>query len=113
MAQDINVTISKPKGSVVGAMFVMFFVSLILFWLPVIGPLIAGIAGGKKAGGIGGAFMAVLLPGLILGTILFVLAGSLTGIPLLGAVAGAGAFVLSLVGVGPLLLGAIIGGAFA
>ncbi len=113
MTNDINVTISKPKGSIVGAMFIMFFVSLILFWLPVIGPLIAGIAGGKKAGGIGGAFLAVLLPGLIMGTILFVIAGSLTGIPVLGAVVGVGAFVLSLVHVGPLLLGAIIGGALA
>jgi len=113
MAENINVTISKPKGSIVGAMFVMFFVSLILFWLPVIGPFVAGIAGGKKAGGVGGAFLAVLLPGLILGTVLFFLAGYLTGIPYLGAVAGAGAFILSLVGVGPLLLGAIIGGALA
>jgi len=103
MAQDINVHIAKPEGSVVKAMSIMFFVSIILFWLPILGPFVAGVAGGKKAGGIGGAFMAVLLPGLILGTLLFVLAGSMTGVPLLGAVAGVGALVLSLAHVGPLL----------
>ncbi len=31
MDQNINVTISEPKGSIVRAMFIMFFVSLILF----------------------------------------------------------------------------------
>jgi hypothetical protein len=113
MTQNINVTITKPKGSIVGAMFIMFFVSLLLFWLPVIGPFVAGIVGGKKARGSGGAFVAVLLPGLVVGTLLFVLAGSLTGVPLLGVIAGVGAFVLSLGHVGPLLLGAIIGGALA
>jgi len=113
MAENINVTISKPKGSVVGAMFIMFFVSLLLFWLPILGPLIAGIAGGRKAGGVGGAFLAVILPGLILGGLMFVLASTISGLPLIGALAGAGAFMLSLAHVGPLLLGAIIGGALS
>jgi len=113
MAQDINVTIVKPKGSVVGAMFIMFFVSLLLFWLPILGPFIGGFAGGRKAGGVGRAFLAVVLPAIIIGAIMFVLTGTISGIPLVGAVAGAGAFILSLANVGPLLLGAIIGGALA
>ena len=113
MAQEIHVTISKPKGSVMAGSILMIVLSVLLFWLPLVGPLIAGIAGGKKAGGIGGALLAVLLPGLVFGTISFVLASSLTGIPLLGAIAGISGFVLSLAHVGPLLVGAIIGGALA
>jgi hypothetical protein len=112
-SQNVNVTIQKPKGSVVAAMLTMFFVSLLLFWLPVLGPLVAGIAGGKKAGGIAGAFLAVLLPSLIFGVILFVAVSTLTGLPVIGAVAGLGAVVLSLAHVGPLMVGAIVGGVLA
>jgi len=106
-------TLEKPKGSVVGGMFIMLLVSLVLFWLPVVGPILAGIIGGRKAGGVGNAILAAVLPALIVGTILFFLAGSLTGVPLLGAVAGIGGIILSLAHIGPLLLGAVIGGALA
>ena len=41
---------TDQNGSIVGAMFWMFLISLLLFWLPVIGPLLAGVVGGKKAG---------------------------------------------------------------
>ncbi len=40
---------ARARHSVFGAMFIMIIVSILLFWLPVIGPLIAGFAGGKKA----------------------------------------------------------------
>lgn len=106
-------TETKSKGSVGSAIFWMTFLSLILGWLPGFGSLIAGIVGGKKAGGVGKAFAAVILPGVILGIVLAAAAGTIAGIPLIGAVAGAGTVVLSLVGVGPLLLGAVIGGALA
>ena len=98
------------KGSIGSAIVWIFIISVLLFWLPVIGPLIAGIVGGKKAGGVGSAIIAVLLPGVFFAIILFLLASSLTGIPLLGAIAGAGGFILSIAHVGPLLIGAIIGG---
>ncbi|HKX16423.1 MAG TPA: hypothetical protein VJT33_00225 [bacterium] len=91
----------------------MFIISFLLFWLPVIGPLIAGIVGGKKAGGVGPAILAVLLPIVVLGVALTLFGSALTGIPLLGAVLGLGAFVILLTHVGPLLLGAIIGGLIA
>jgi hypothetical protein len=109
----VNVTIQKPQGSIIAAIFVMFFVSLLLFWLPVLGPLIAGIAGGKKAGGIAGAVLAVFLPGLVFGFLLFTVVSYVTTIPLLGAIAGLGGVLLALLQIGPLLLGAIIGGALA
>jgi hypothetical protein len=91
----------------------MFVISLLLFWLPVAGPLIAGIVGGKKAGGVGAAILAVFLPMVVTGVALTFLGSALTGIPLLGAVIGLGVLAVLLLHVGPLLLGAIIGGLLA
>ena len=104
---------SEKEGSIVGAILWMFVISILLFWLPFIGPLIAGIVGGNKAGGVGSAIIAVFLPGIVIGIVLFALASSLTGVPLLGAVAGAGGLVLSFAQIGPLLIGAVIGGFLA
>ena len=101
----------RKNGSIPLAMLVMILVSILLCWLPVIGPLIAGFIGGKKAGSIGSAILAVFLPAIILGILLFSFASVISGIPLIGAIAGSGGLLLSLVGIGPLLLGAIIGGA--
>jgi hypothetical protein len=94
-------------------MFWMTVISLLLFWLPVLGPAIAGFVGGRKAGGVGPAVLAAFLPGLVFGAILFVLASALTGLPLLGAVAGLGGMAVAFAHIGPLLVGAIIGGAVA
>jgi hypothetical protein len=94
-------------------MFWMFLISILLFWLPVIGPLIAGIVGGRKAGGAGPAIVAVFLPIVATGIAWFFFGSLLTGLPLIGAIAGLGAFVVLISHVGPLLLGAIIGGLFA
>ncbi len=104
---------AAKKGSIASAIIWMFLISLLLFWLPVIGSLIAGVVGGKKAGDVGPAIIAVFLPGIVLGVLMFLLATSLTGLPVIGGIAGAGGFVLSLVNIGPLLVGAIIGGALA
>ena len=91
----------------------MFLISLLLFWLPGIGSLIAGIVGGMKAGGVVNGLIAALLPSIVLGVALFLFASALTGMSLLGAIAGAGGFVLLLLHIGPLLIGALIGGLFA
>ena len=87
----------------------MFVLSILLFWVPVIGPLIAGFVGGRKAGDVGNAVLAVFLPGVIFGVAFFFLATMLTGVPLFGFLAGMGGIVLALIHVGPLLLGAILG----
>ena len=89
----------------------MFILSILLFWLPIIGPFIAGFVGGRKAGTVGDAILAVLLPGIVFAVLLFMFVTGLTLIPLIGFVAGAGGLVLALSHVGPLLLGAIIGAA--
>ena len=101
------------RGSISAAIGWMFLLSLLLFWLPVVGPLIAGFVGGRKAGGVGKAIAAVFLPGLIVGAALFVFATVLLAVPLLGAIAGFGGFAIAIAHVGPLLVGAIIGGATA
>lgn len=103
----------KTDGSILAGMMWMFILSLLLFWLPVVGPIIAGALGGRAAGGVGAGILAVFLPGLFIGVALFLLATSLTSVPLLGAVAGLGGLVLASLHVGPLLLGAVIGGLIA
>ena len=97
---------------VAGAVW-MFVISVLLFWLPVAGPLIAGFVGGKKAGGVGAAIVAALLPAIVTGILMFAFGTVLTGVPLIGMLAGAGGFVLVVSHVGLLLVGAIIGGALA
>ena len=104
---------NEKKGSIVAGIVWMFIISLLLFWLPIVGPLIAGLVGGKKSGGVGNALLAVFLPGIVFGVLLFILATALTGIPLIGSIAGAGGLILALVHIGPLLVGAIIGGLLA
>ena len=100
-------------GSIVKAVVWMFVISILLFWLPVAGPMIAGIVGGGKAGGVGAAVFAALLPAIAAAVLFFFLASALTGIPLIGFFAALGGFWLSVTGVGPLLIGAVIGGALA
>jgi hypothetical protein len=87
----------------------MFILSILLFWLPVAGPLIAGFVGGRKAGSVTNAMLAVFLPAVLFGGALFFLGSVLTGVPLLGLMAGAGGTILALAHVAPLLIGAILG----
>ena len=101
---------ADEDGSIVAAIFWMFLIFVLLFWAPVIGPLIAGVVGGKSADGVSAAIVAVLLPCVVFGALQFFVAASLTGLPLIGWVAGAGGIVLAMAHIGPLLLGAIIGG---
>ena len=96
-------------GSVASAIIWMFILSVLLFWLPVAGPLIAGFVGGRKAGSLANAMLAVFLPAILFGGALFFLGSVLTGVPLLGLIAGAGGAILAIAHVAPLLIGAILG----
>ncbi len=96
-------------GSIPAAILWMFVLSILLFWLPFVGPLIAGFVGGRKAGSLGNAILAALLPGFIVGAIFFFFASLLTGFPLFGVLAGLGGLALASIHFGPLLLGAILG----
>jgi hypothetical protein len=104
---------AASKGSITAGIVWMFLISILLFWLPVAGPFLAGLVGGKKAGGVGNALAAALLPAAVFAVAMFLLATVLTTMPLVGVVAAAGGFALALSHVGPLLLGAFVGGLLA
>ncbi len=83
---------------------------LVLFWLPVFGPLIAGLVGGWKAGTVGRAIAAVFLPALLTGLMAFAGVTYLTDWYVWGVLAGLGGVVFSLLNIVPLLGGAVLGG---
>lgn len=87
--------------------------SLLLFWLPVAGPLIAGAVGGYKAGDLRRALLAVFLPAVGLGVLIGVGIGWLTHFIFWGLLAGLGGVVLAFLNIGPMLVGAVGGGVAA
>jgi hypothetical protein len=103
---------SSTRRQLISAMNWMGGLALLLFWLPVAGPLIAGLVGGWKAGSVGRAFAAVFLPAVLLFIMTFVGVTYLTD-AFWGFLAGAGAAAISLFNLGPLLLGAFGGGLVA
>ena len=75
----------------------MLIIALLsLFWLPVIGTEVAGVAGEKRGPGIGSATMAAILLAILVGGLLFALAAMMTGIAVLGPIAGMIGVVLAL-----------------
>lgn len=90
----------------------MFILSLLLGWLPFIGPAIAGFVGGLQAGEVGSALVAAIIPSLIVAALAF-LFGTVLALPIIGALVGVGLFMVLLVATVPLLVGAWIGGAMA
>lgn len=104
---------AESKGSVGAAIAWMFGIWCLLFWLPLLGPFVAGLVGGKKAGSVGSAIGAVFLPSIVVAVLTFAAGAGLSGEAALGVLAGAGAFLVVVANVGPLLVGAIIGGLFA
>lgn len=105
-------TMGRPtkRGSIPAAIGWMFVLEILLFWIPFVGSFIAGFVGGRKAGDLGNAVIAVLLPMFVVAIALGVLATTLVGIPLVGALAGLGGFMFAASHVGPLLAGAVVGG---
>ena len=105
------------RHSIPVAMGWMLGLSALLFWLPVLGALIAGYVGGSKAGSVGRAVAAVFLPGVIVWVATFLLGTVLGSIPIIGplfaAVAGLGIWAMSFINTIPLLIGAVIGGKMA
>ncbi len=100
-------------GSIIAASFWMLLLSLLLIWLPGVGPLIAGIVGGKLAGSAMRGLLAALLPGVIISVALLFGGTLLTGIPVVGAFFAGGTLLIYLICIAPMLLGALIGGLLA
>jgi len=78
------VTANRRSGSVGRAFLWMTVLSILLFWMPIFGPFVAGVVGGARAGGVGNALLAALIPALIVG-VLLTLGGIGIGLPILGA----------------------------
>ncbi|WP_423823790.1 hypothetical protein V5738_07400 [Salinisphaera sp. SPP-AMP-43] len=98
------------KGSLVMAIIWMAVISLVLFWLPLAGPLLAGFVGGRTAGSAGRGLLAAILPAAILSLMLLGAGTALTGLPVIGAIASISLFLVIVVQGFPLLIGALIGG---
>lgn len=93
------------RGSVVKAALYMGVISLLLIWLPIVGPVIAGIAGGKAARTVGKALVASVIPSIVLGIGLSALLNAFE-LPLIGALSGFALFVFILVGDIPMMIAA-------
>ena len=104
---------SRARGSLASAINWMGGLSLLLFWMPVLGPLIAGLVGGVKAGTVGRAIAAVFVPAILTGAL------AAAGVTYLadwypwGLLAGLGAVVICLLNVVPLFAGAVAGAVVA
>jgi hypothetical protein len=97
------------QNNLLPAITVMCLLSLVLFWIPIIGSFAAGFTGSKKAGNHQTALAASLISALILGPIMFLLSSSMTALPVVGALARTGNVNLSLCFMIPLILGGIAG----
>ena len=87
--------------------------SLVLWWVPLFGPFVAGYVGGAKAGSVTKALLATIFPGLALTIGVSLFSAALSGHPLVGFLAGFGTLILIVGNIGPMLVGALLGGFMA
>lgn len=100
---------NTSSGSLLQGALWMLILAILLSWLPILGPLVAGFVGGRMIGDQGRALGIALIPAVLLaGVLWFILAAF--DLPVLGAVAGFGVFVVIAVQELPLLIGAWFGG---
>lgn len=114
MASQAKTATPKSENSgIVSASVQMTLVSLVLFFLPLLGQIIGGYVGGKNAGSVSRGLVAAILPGIIVAAVIFGASSTLAGLPVIGALAGAGAIVLAAVYALPVIGGAVVGGLLA
>ena len=121
---DIAGKVLEGRSSIIGAMFWMFGLSilltLLLGWIPLVGPFIGaavgGYVGGRRAGSAGKALIAAILPAVLLSLVIAALgavAAAVSSVPLIGAIAvllaGAAGFILFVHNL-VLFVAALIGG---
>lgn len=100
------------RGSVVTGGLVMLVLAILLSWLPLLGPLIAGGVGGWMIADPRRALTVALIPAVALAAVV-VLVLVAFDLRVLGAVAGLGMFLFVVFQEIPLLVGAWAGGAYA
>lgn len=93
------------RGSVLKAAIYMAAISLLLIWLPIVGPVVAGIVGGRAARTIGKAVVAAIIPSLLLGLGLFAILNAFD-LPVIGTLSGIAVFLFVLVGDIPMIIAA-------
>jgi hypothetical protein len=101
--------VSRRPGSLAAAINWMGGLTLLLFWMPVLGPLIAGLVGGVKAGTVGRAVAAVFVPAVLTGVLAAAGVAYLADWFPWGLLAGLGTVVVCLLNVVPLFAGAVAG----
>lgn len=92
-------------GSVMKAALYMGVISLLLIWLPIVGPVLAGIAGGRAARTVGKALVASIIPSLVLGGAMFAILNAFD-LPLIGTLSGIAVFLFVLIGDIPMAIAA-------
>ncbi len=90
----------------------MLVLSVVLAWLPLLGPLVAGVIGGYYCGTVGRALLTVLFPAIILGVFVWFMSHMLDN-AIAGFLFAVGGVVLVLVHEFGLILGALLGGLIA
>lgn len=103
---------NREGTSVVASALWMIGISLVLFFLPAVNGLIGGAVGGYKAGSLGRAVSAAILPAVVVGLATWGLIALLDA-PVLGLISGVAVSIWALLSSIGLLIGAAIGGAVA
>jgi hypothetical protein len=98
----------RRSSIVVGSIW-MVFLSLALFFLPLVNGLIAGAVGGYKVGGVGRALAAAILPAFVAGAGLWI-AFAVFDAPIWGFLAGSAVGLIILLADVGLFIGAVAGG---
>lgn len=88
----------------------MVGLSVALFWLPIVGPFIAGFVGGRRAVTVGRALVAAFAPAVLLAVAVVLILAAFE-LPVIGTVAGIGVALFVLAEDIPLFIGAWLGAA--
>ena len=83
--------------------------SILLGWIPVVGPAIAGYVGGRKAGSPGRGVVAGIIPAIALGVLVAVVL-AMFELPVIGTVTGVATVIWIAIEAIPLLIAAAVGG---
>lgn len=108
--EPLSKTVEPKRSSVVVGAAWMVFLSLLLFFLPIVNGLVGGFVGGMKVGNVKRALSAAVLPALIVAIGLWILLAVLD-LPIFGFVAGVAVGLWVLLSDLGLFVGAAFGGA--
>lgn len=102
--------VANEKSVLVGSVYTLVL-TILLFWIPVIGPFVAGFVGGRKAGSPGAGLVATALPAIVAGVLVFLFVNAFPGVaPWLAALLAGALAVWLIIQAGVVLLGGLVGG---